>query len=458
MKSRLGVLLVIAFFGSLIVGATASPASAARYAARPSVASPIVGQSVRIAGLVPPARRPVALQVYRSGKWVRVQASRTTTGGRYAFTVKATTAARVYRSYAPTTKIKKRKYPLRYSNNVRVAGLTPSLALGIAAAPVGQLASGADLVTPGVATFRPARPGAAVAIQQLVSGSWKTVVTGGRQNSAGQYRFQVRAGSATTPATFRAVTAPGGGAPTVTSPWVKPDYLPLAFEDDFDGYALDPTKWATRDQLPTGRRQCAMPASDRVSVEGGVAVLGIRKVPNPTANDCPDGFYENAMIGTKEAIPGFTATFGMFAARVKFQAGTGQHGSFWLQGSKATGAEIDTAEYFGDGRADGGLSSFVHYTDAADTLHTAGGIQPVASILGSGRTPSNSWHVYSVEWTRSGYTFRVDGVPTFVTSQPFVATSQEYLVLSLLTSDWELSRLNTASSTMQVDWVRAWSN
>ena len=457
MKSRLGVLLVLALFGSLFIGAT-SPASAARYTARSSVASPIVGQTVRIAGVVPPAQRPVALQVYRSGKWLRAKAVRTTSGGRYAFTVKATSAAQVYRSFAPAIKIKKRKYPLRYSNNVRVAGLTPSLALAIAAAPVGQLASGEALVTPGIASFRPARPGAAVAIQQLVSGSWKTVVSGGRQDSSGQFRFQVRAGSATTPATFRAVTAPGGGAPTVTSPWVKPDYLPLAFEDDFNGDALDPTKWATRTQLPTGRRQCAMPSPDRVGVEDGAAVLSIREVPNPTANDCPNGFYENAMIGTKDAIPGFTATYGMFAARVKFQAGAGQHGSFWLQGPKATGAEIDTAEYFGDGRSDGGLSSFVHYTDAADALHTVGGIQPVSSILGAGRTPSNSWHVYSVEWTRSGYTFRVDGVPTLVTSQPFVATDQEYLVLSLLTSDWELSRLNTASSTMQVDWVRAWSN
>ena len=163
------------------------------------------------------------------------------------------------------------------------------------------------------------------------------------------------------------------------------------------------------------------------------------------------------MIGTFEGSDRFRATGGVFAARVRFQPGSGMHGAFWMQGPPVTGAEIDIAEYFGDRRANGGLASYVHYTDADGAGESSGGIQDIRRLLPPGQSPSNSWHVYSVEWDPSGYIFRLDGYPTLVTSEPFVATSPEAMILSLLTSDWELPKLKDPTSTMYVDWVRAWS-
>jgi beta-glucanase (GH16 family) len=122
-----------------------------------------------------------------------------------------------------------------------------------------------------------------------------------------------------------------------------------------------------------------------------------------------------------------------------------------------TGAEIDVAEYFGDGRADGGLSSYVHYNGADGELSSSGGNQPKARrIIGEGKSPADGWHVYSVEWSPDGYVFRLDGVPTLRTSKPHVASAPEIMVLSLLTSDWELPNLKSTRSIMQVDWVRVW--
>ena len=37
-----------------------------------------------------------------------------------------------------------------------------------------------------------------------------------------------------------------------------------------------------------------------------------------------------------------------------------------------------------------------------------------------------------------------------------MAKAKEFLVLSLLTSDYELPRIKDPGSTMKVDWVRAW--
>jgi beta-glucanase (GH16 family) len=230
------------------------------------------------------------------------------------------------------------------------------------------------------------------------------------------------------------------------------------FQDDFKGDALDPGKWRTREQPPMGRRLCATPDADMVRVRDGQAVLGIER-SGKASKTCPHGVFKNAMIGTGEVTkPGFATAYGLFAARLKFQSGRGQHGAFWLQGTGPNSAEIDTAEYYGEGRPDGGLSTLVHKTADNGTLISAGGPRPeVPKILGQGNTPANGWHVWSVEWSPKGYVFRLDDTVTMRTKRN-VASADEFIVLSLLTSDWELPALNTAKSTMNVDWVRAWQH
>jgi hypothetical protein len=241
-----------------------------------------------------------------------------------------------------------------------------------------------------------------------------------------------------------------GSVPGYDGPWRQ------VFADDFDGHTLNRAEWRTRAQGRFGRRLCAAPDPSMARVRDGMVVLGIEKVGGPTSA-CPHGVFKNAMIGTGErTTPGFTATYGLFAARVKFQSGRGQHGSFWMQGTGPGSAEIDVAEYFGEGRPDGGISNYVHRTAADGKVTSVGSVRKgVPDILGAGRTPANGWHVWSVEWSPTGYVFRVDDAVTMRTKRNRVAT-KEFLVLSLLTSDWELPSLNTTKSTMSVDWVRAW--
>ena len=288
-----------------------------------------------------------------------------------------------------------------------------------------------------------------------MGGRWRTVVAG-RQDPRGRFAFQLPDGPAS--ARLRAVTRPSAAAVPVATRAAAPARWRQVWSDEFNGTEIDPSKWQPRLQSRMGRRLCASPAEDRVAVRDGAAVLSVRRA-GPKAADCPDGVWDNAMIGTGEAVPGFEGTYGMFAARVHFQEAQGMHGSFWMQGPQGAGAEIDVAEYFGDGRADGGLSSFVHYTSSDDVLSSSGGVRSKANIsriIGDGRTPADGWHVYSMEWTPELYVFRVDGVATFRTRKPLVVRAPEYLILSLLTSDYELPRLSRPRSTMKVDWVRVW--
>ncbi len=86
------------------------------------------------------------------------------------------------------------------------------------------------------------------------------------------------------------------------------------------------------------------------------------------------------------------------------------------------GAEIDAVEYFGQGYPKGGLATFLYYKNAA-----------------------------------CDYTFHVDGRVLFTTNKG-VSQAPEYLILSLLTSDWGLPNLDlrAAPQQMNVDWVRVW--
>lgn len=329
-----------------------------------------------------------------------------------------------------------------------------SSTLTVLRAPVGQADDLATSTVPVEVSFDPATKGARVVVQEKVGSGWKDVAEG-RQSASGRFLAQVPGATTGGERRFRARTEPGGDREAVTTTVVRDDQMRLVWSDDFDGDSLDSSKWETRVQPAFGRRMCAMPDADRVRVEGGSAVLTVKKLR--TTKKCPHGFWHNAMIGTGEVTqPGFRATHGVFAARVKFQPGQGMHGSFWMQGAGADSAEIDVAEYFGNGRDDGGLSNFVHLTSADGTVTSAGGTRPGITRLLGGRTPADDWHVYSVDWSPEGYVFRLDGHETFRSTKGPIASAKEFLVLSLLTSDYELPRIKDPGSTMKVDWVRAW--
>jgi hypothetical protein len=460
MKSRLGALVALSILSTLLAALTQSPAQAANFGARLTRTDLIAGEYTTVYGAVAPAKRVVQLQILRSGRWTGLTSTRARAGGAYAFTVRATSSLTQYRVFAPKQKKKRKtkKAPASYSNVVGVRGVQASLSLSFVAAPVGKAPTGnaavGSLLTPGVATFRPARPGVAVTLQRLVNGSW-TRVGVAKQDSYGNARFNLVVGSNA----YRAVSAASGGVASKATSSVSPTQFPNTFDENFSDPAVSGQRWATRIQVPQGRRQCAQTDDTLKSYASGVATIRAVKQPtNPKGTAaCPYGFWHNGMIGTGHAPTPYTATYGIYAARVMFQRALGSHGSFWMQAMDANGAEIDTAEYFGDGRPDGGLASFVHAAATGSTAQSSGGILASAkTILGKGVTPSNGWHVYSVQWTPSGYTFRIDGVPSFSTNKPLVSASPSELVLSLLTSDYELRYMKGSSASMLVDWVRGW--
>ena len=239
-----------------------------------------------------------------------------------------------------------------------------------------------------------------------------------------------------------------------------------SFTDDFDSDTVDVEggNWFTRDQGHIGVRTCSRADSSAAEVTDGVLRLSV--LDDPDRDTCqPNGGRKrfpmrlNGHVGTEGT---YDFTYGFAAARIRTQSARGQHSAFWMQatggqstgGPKKGGAEIDVMEYFGDDHPEGGLTSFTYYLDQAGKKVTQGGWLPEVDELGDDW--SKEFHVFSVEWTPDEYVFRIDDR---VTQRIKGETSgkPEFLILSLLSSDYELPRFNgELPEHMDVDWARVW--
>jgi beta-glucanase (GH16 family) len=428
--------------------------------------SALPGETVAILGSADVARRPVELQTRVGKKWHKVTTTHTDADGQFTFAVTVAPDPAQYRVSAADYLASAHEYAAAQSDPVTVTAAATGGQLTLAVAPIAQSRSGTKDLTPGTATFSPVRRGAPVRIQRQTDNGWVDVLSGA-QDASGSFNFAVHAIGPDGPYSFRALSTPAGGAPIVSATATSMNWT-MTFNNDFDGDAADNTFGTIGPDGHGGSRSCSVVGDQQTVPLGNALQLHINLDPAgvPAGCDLPTGTVD-AAISSQDTQ---TFKYGVFAARIKYESGGGQHGSFWMlparggqPGDPATvGTEIDVSEYFGDGRADGGLQNKVYWNNPGDTpgqnLQNTGYLGPATkAILGKGNTPSNGYHVYSVEWTPTEYIFRLDGVETFRTSQG-VSQQPEYLLLSLLSSDWEHEKLDPSSlpSAMKVDWVRVW--
>ncbi len=257
--------------------------------------------------------------------------------------------------------------------------------------------------------------------------------------------------SAATPEVAAAEVAKSESAPPGVSA-AEAGQWRMVWHDEFDGDTLDETKWSYRQ---IGRRESAMIAKDCISLDGhGMLHVWVKE---------KDGVLQNGMIGTQKK---FEAKYGIMAARIKFPQPQGQHGSLWMKPAKtepgsndpALGpGEIDIVEWFGAYRNDSGTASNVYWGGADGKASRAGEKFNLKNILKPGEITSDDFHVFSVEWSPESYIFRMDGHETLRVTEG-VSHQPQYLILSLLTADWEAGRLDRSKlpDSMDVDWVRVW--
>ena len=345
------------------------------------------------------------------------------------------------------------------------------------AAVTGTLASLPPIVQPGrsaaaptdqgtlVATFSPASPGKRVTLERRTQSGWKAVDTD-TEDAWGSAAFTPG------PGTYRARTT-SDGRTWVTGTVTNSRWRPT-FEDTFSGTALNTSVWNDQrreHESVYAPRTCARVDAAARRVGNGVLHLGVAADPARIGMPCnythPRASGTSPYLINSQVATEHTRFFrhGIVAARIKPQRAKGMHSGFWMlpagttyvDGNPAGGTEIDVMEFFGDnGRGTETIGSHVHYYEPGWSKVSLGDFFPsTRRSLGDGRDWWDEFHVFSVEWTPTEYIFRIDG-REYYRETAAVSQTEQYLVLSNLTSDYELGELTAdeLSDTAQVDWVR----
>ncbi|RIL06800.1 MAG: glycoside hydrolase [Proteobacteria bacterium] len=198
----------------------------------------------------------------------------------------------------------------------------------------------------------------------------------------------------------------------------------LVWADEFEGDALDASKWGHH-QL--GPRRSAINLAEAVRLDGA----GHLVIDTWTGED---GVHHTGMINTRDR---FEPTYGWFEARIELRdmAG-GMWSAFWMQSRDmgsvigdpgASGVEIDIQE----GRAECGPGCDVRDVWQG-SLYWDGYGADLKRMSSGRRIPGlgEGFHVFALEWTPTAYRFYVDGQLVWEPANPPISHRGEFVVLS----------------------------
>ena len=247
----------------------------------------------------------------------------------------------------------------------------------------------------------------------------------------------------------------------------------LVFSDDFDGNALDLSKW---DLCPEWDRQGRSTwKDDMVSVSGGNlrlrfirdSALGRSKSSN---SNLANNWIRAGAIRSrrKDGTILFENNYGYYEARIKFPAASGTWGAFWLMSPTqwmigdegVVGTEIDIVETINNHQ--GEYNAALHWNgygyDHKSTVSAeSGGKRPVNIYDGD-------FHIFALDWSPSEYIFyvdgqefwRVDGGSKFNNSG--INQNMNYIKLTVESADWAGNiPPDFNGGEMLVDYVRVYN-
>lgn len=235
--------------------------------------------------------------------------------------------------------------------------------------------------------------------------------------------------------------------------------------DDFNGTALDRTKWMPQTQFASGvqaAHACYLDDPSVINVANGSLNLSLRRVSTPVS--CTFGGMSgptNYVAGSAMTYRLFSQKYGRFEARMKNTATTapGLHEAFWLWPDDRYydgtvwpyAGEIDISETYSSYP---NLSiPFLHYS--ADVY----GPVPGTNTAWNCTAYRGVWNTYTLEWTASKLEIFVNGKSCLVNTSGDPAFQKPYIIA--------LTQLMGASgnvydgrapvpATTNVDYVKVW--
>lgn len=221
--------------------------------------------------------------------------------------------------------------------------------------------------------------------------------------------------------------------------------LELVFEDDFNGTALDESKWSFEDNSP---RRDGWWEKEAVSLDGeGNLVMTTYE---------EDGRFIDGCITSKGLISLMEEPYGYYAIRVKFHREQGHWPAFWMmagdEGSIGNGG-VDGAEIdiFEKPTLDNMIQQTIHW-DGYGSEHKSSARKVFLKGAMEG------WHTVGLLWTPQKYVYYIDGVKTWSHSYGGVCEKPGELIISDEIGTWagDIKKAALPDSFL-VDYVRVYA-
>ncbi len=207
--------------------------------------------------------------------------------------------------------------------------------------------------------------------------------------------------------------------------------MKLAFSDEFDGPALDASKWSTFGD----------------STAMSFVTVGKSKALRITLLKREDMIQTNGIRSKHEQVRGY------FEASIRFNANVGHTGNMSIRGKDEKVTPYILALWEGTG--DDYLSPWARYQDDSgqrDLRSDASG----KKILKGGE-PSKKFNTYGILWTEKGFTWFVNGKQIHKVDRIAIAAPMT-MQFGHRIGEWERPRLNLKElpDDVDIDWVKVW--
>ena len=261
----------------------------------------------------------------------------------------------------------------------------------------------------------------------------------------------------------------------------------LTWSDEFDGEALDPSKWTARSNASApglewvgGQQQWYDPGECRV-VGGALAIRTRRRegdfffVPGAARTRAEEYPFVSCWVDTERT---FTQTYGRVEIRAKFpdHSCPGVWPQHWMLPHPETsvprracwplGGEIDIASAYGRGRGGPGaragvVESGYHFAPKGECGVDGSAKSQYPSDVGTRKDFHSDFHVFAVEWDKNALRYFVDGVQTSELTSfhvPIIPRWPFYLILNTAVSPYGLPDVLDCDYDMYhyVDYVRVY--
>ena len=228
------------------------------------------------------------------------------------------------------------------------------------------------------------------------------------------------------------------------------------FVDEFDGTALDRTKWQTREanrhRLEPNSPDFAVTSPDAVKVVNGE--LNLISHNDPVTGQYKSGWIQTALNGTSSGglVPGssanFTQAYGYWEAKLKMSSISGMWNAFWVHSSnlpevaddpakvnrpEVYGTEMDVVEQSAV-RIDAASGDTVHTTTHANgygQYHISSSSHTNVATLPNTGSSAGDYHIYGLLWTPTSVSVYMDGTLAYrETNFALVSKVAQYAILS----------------------------